>query len=333
MIRPHWFFLIASIVAVTVDAFTSPTPTSYSHLPTVTYLFPTDAIVDVVSSNAAYLADTDISTIASTTNPAITTPSSSSGALLVWDEIDFFFETQPYAAALAVTSFKASMADLLAQWKSSTAPTTPVTQASLSSSSTRSRRFDRQGESSVKSPSLTPPNDFDPKRNLAFLLYGGFYQGMFLQFLYTVVYPWIYGSSPYQIQYQIHTDILFFGPLLTLPLAYIIKSIIVDSGNEISCSSSNNKILLGLEKYQYAVLHQNLLLTYWLVWAPAQTVNFTMVPPHLRVFFVAAVSFVWVFMLSLISSEEISMDRVQAREQEGPQKTIDLHAWQWVGPK
>ena len=90
---------------------------------------------------------------------------------------------------------------------------------------------------------------------------------------------------------------------------------------------------MGLEKYQDAVLHQNLLLTYWLVWAPAQTVNFTMVPPHLRVFFVAAVSFVWVFMLSLISSEETSMESDLATTQEGPEKTIDLRGWQWVGPK
>ena len=305
MIDPYWFFLIiASIVTVDVGAFTTE-------------------IVDVVSSNAAYLADADITAVASTTTPAIVAPSSSSGAFPLWDAIDFFFHNQPYAAALAVTSVKASMADVLAQWKSSS---TQASQSSPSASSEKPRRIDRRGESSVKSQSMTSDIDFDPKRNLAFLLYGGFYQGMFLQFLYTTVYPCIYGSSPYQTQYQIHTDILFFGPLLTLPLAYIIKSVITDS--EIEVSTSSNRILQGLEKYQDAVLHQNLLLKYWLVWAPAQTVNFTMVPPHLRVFFVAAVSFVWVFMLSLISSEETCMDNVQRRKKIGTETTISLRGWQ-----
>jgi hypothetical protein len=48
---------------------------------------------------------------------------------------------------------------------------------------------------------------------------------------------------------------------------------------------------------------ENLLLKYWMIWGPAQTFNFMVVPQHLRVVFVALVSFFWVYLLSMISSQ------------------------------
>ena len=37
----------------------------------------------------------------------------------------------------------------------------------------------------------------------------------------------------------------------------------------------------------------------WMIWVPAQTVNFTVVPRHLRIPYVAGVSFVWTVVLSV----------------------------------
>jgi len=162
------------------------------------------------------------------------------GAVTAFDD---FFRTQPFLSAFVACSVKASAADFLAQTSPAAAVEKPV----------------------IPEEETAPVEDLNYQRNLAFLLYGGLYQGMFLQFLYSVVYPFLYGGSAFQVPLTVLTDI---------------------------------------EKYKNHVVTQNLLYKFWMVWAPAQTINFGVVPPHLRVFFVAFVSFFWVYILSGISSQE-----------------------------
>jgi len=127
---------------------------------------------------------------------------------------------------------------------------------------------------------------------------------MFLQFLYSVVYPFLYGGSAFQVPLTVLTDITIFGPFLTLPIAYIIRSLIDNNVFESEGINLVDPVVSGIEKYKNHVVTQNLLYKFWMVWAPAQTINFGVVPPHLRVFFVAFVSFFWVYILSGISSQE-----------------------------
>ena len=127
------------------------------------------------------------------------------------------------------------------------------------------------------------------------------YQGMFLQFLYTDLYPRLFGGSYFQIPLSVFSDVCVFGPFITLPVAYVIRAMIEDDGNA-EYSGEINPFRQGLAKYSSHVLTEDLLLKYWAVWAPAQTINNCFVPEHLRVLFVAFVSFFWVYLLSSVSS-------------------------------
>eukprot|EP00539_Tryblionella_compressa_P004484 CAMPEP_0178740508 /NCGR_PEP_ID=MMETSP0744-20121128/4629_1 /TAXON_ID=913974 /ORGANISM="Nitzschia punctata, Strain CCMP561" /LENGTH=354 /DNA_ID=CAMNT_0020393289 /DNA_START=95 /DNA_END=1159 /DNA_ORIENTATION=+ len=226
--------------------------------------------------------------------------------------IDDFFRTQPFLAAFLTCSLKASAADLAAQ---TSAKTTDVEHEKTNPTSAGTTAVAKASE---VSNSLTP--DVNMNRTFSFFLYGGLYQGMFLQFLYTVAYPYLYGNSSHQVVLQIHSEIVLFGPFLTLPLAYVIRALIdANDGTESPVSvsyqegSKNGREMItvanqahsGLEKYKNHVMTQGLLLKYWMVWGPAQTFNFLVVPPHLRVVFVAMVSFFWVYLLSMISSQGV----------------------------
>jgi Mpv17 / PMP22 family len=229
--------------------------------------------------------------------------------------VDDFFRTQPFLAAFMAASFKASAADFLAQTSSRKSEGEDQESISLPQRPHRSKRHSQERAHAIRiipKQSMQPLPPVNMNRNLAFLLYGGLYQGMFLQFLYTFVYPWLYGNHPHQIVLQVHTEICLFGPIITLPLAYILRSIIDYDPQEMNKVGTGdaagvertlmNQVLGGIHKYKDHVMTEGLLLKYWSVWAPAQTINFILIPPHLRVVFVAVVSFFWVYLLSMISS-------------------------------
>ena len=209
--------------------------------------------------------------------------------------LDEFFRTQPFLSAFVACSVKASAADFLAQ--------TSVDADSEDLKHVVAKSSDQGNEA------LQLLQSVNMERNFAFLLYGGLYQGMFLQFLYMVVYPALYEGSDFRIPLSIFSDICVFGPFVTLPVAYIIRAIIEsrtaakEHTNTIEESVSlTEPVQQAIEKYKNHVLTQNLLFKYWMLWAPAQTINWCFVPEHLRVFFVAFISFFWVYLLSSISS-------------------------------
>lgn len=214
--------------------------------------------------------------------------------------LDDFFRTQPFLSAFVACSVKASVADFLAQTSVVTSKNAAEVQRMLSHSR-------HQVDDAIMTHMV---GNINIQRNIAFLLYGGLYQGMFLQFLYLVVYPNLYSGSAFRIPLSIFSDIFAFGPLVTLPIAYIIQSIMAN----ITVTSYDDKGLdddflvervhQALEKYKNHVLTKDLLTKYWMVWGPAQTINWCFVPEHLRVFFVAFVSFFWVYLLSAISSQQ-----------------------------
>lgn len=212
--------------------------------------------------------------------------------------LDDFFRTQPFLSAFVACSVKASAADLLAQ-----------TSAVANASSEDVKQLVTKSTEQVND-AMQLLETVNIQRNFAFLLYGGLYQGMFLQFLYMVAYPALYGGSEFRIPLSIGSDICAFGPFVTLPIAYIIRAAIESrtssessSGGE-THSSFTEPVQEAIEKYKNHVFTQNLLVKYWMIWAPAQTINWYFVPEHLRVFFVAFVSFFWVYLLSAISSQQ-----------------------------
>lgn len=197
--------------------------------------------------------------------------------------IDTFFQTQPYLSAFLTCSFKASAADFVAQSKEEeeSSPAAPAAQGSGST--------------------------VDISRNLAFIVYGGTYQGLFQEALYSKVFPQIFPGRDWQtIAMQVGFDMFVIGPLLCLPLAYFFKAIFIRDKNNTEGEDysplSLESLRVGLEKYVDDIVERNLLLTFWALWVPVKTLTFTIIPTHYRIAFIALVSFFWMFILSSVSA-------------------------------
>jgi len=134
----------------------------------------------------------------------------------------------------------------------------------------------------------------DLRRNLAFLFYGGAYQGMFQEFLYNTVFPFLFGEGGGAIVAfkKVAFDMLVITPFLCLPIAYIIKALVF-----------KQTFMTGINRYINDVKNNSLLKKYWMVWIPVQSLTFTIIPIHFRITFIAAFSFFWLILLSTIASK------------------------------
>jgi len=137
-------------------------------------------------------------------------------------------------------------------------------------------------------------DDLEFRRNLAYILYGGIFIGAMCHYEYDVIFPILFGAqhSLWASFQEVVFDNFVSAPLLWLPPAYLFKALVYDySFKE------------GLEKYAHDVTENGLLNKYWMVWVPAQSISFTVVPDHLRIVFMATVSFFWFIKLSTLSAE------------------------------
>lgn len=185
--------------------------------------------------------------------------------------IDGFFQTQPYLSAFLTCSFKAGTADFIAQASSE--------------------------EDEAATTAEPSPVDIDVSRNLAFIVYGGFYSGLFQEFLYSVMFPqWFQETTWQNVVAQVGLDMAVIGPFLCLPVAYIVKSLFTTTGLSIE------SVQAALERYVEDVTKRGLLIKYWALWTPVQTLTFSVIPQHFRVAFVAVISFLWMFILSTTSA-------------------------------
>lgn len=178
--------------------------------------------------------------------------------------LESFYKTAPYEAAFMTCGIKASAADFLAQKRESD---------------------DNKAQEQV---------EFE--RNLAFILYGGLYQGMAQYYIYNVLFPMWFGNGHdiLSVGIQVVFDLGVISPFLCLPVAYLAKSAIY-----------GNTPIEGMKKYINDVRHQGLLLKYYKIWFPAQCLTFGVVPEHLRIVFIACVSFFWLILLSSITATPI----------------------------
>lgn len=187
--------------------------------------------------------------------------------------IDAFYKTQPYEAAFVTCGVKASAADLLAQSRES------------------------------KDNELSESDKIEVERNVAFILYGGLYQGCAQYYIFNIIFPFLFGNGNdiASVAVKVAFDMLVVSPLLCLPIAYLTKAAIY-----------GESWLDGLNKYKYDLIEKNLLLKYWSIWVPTQTLTFSVIPEHLRIAFIALVSFFWLIILSTIASADMESEEADA---------------------
>eukprot|EP00980_Cylindrotheca_fusiformis_P017130 scaffold5273_cov99-Cylindrotheca_fusiformis.AAC.1 len=180
-------------------------------------------------------------------------------------DVSEFYATYPLQSAVLTCGLKASIADGIAQVKAALSSAAAPEEMSL-----------------------------EVKRNVAYILYGGIFIGLMCHMEYDYVFPALFGTdhSVLTILQEILFDNFISGPLLWLPPAYLIKAILYDY-----------PIQEGLQNYWSDIHDHGLLRKYWTVWLPAQTVSFSLVPDHLRVAFMASVSFFWFIMFSTVAAE------------------------------
>ena len=240
-------------------------------------------------------------------------------------QLDTFWQTSPYTAAALVCGFKASMADFVAQQQqqhSSSAHDSREQEESSVATTTNSRAFSLAAAKRIPDnhkdddDSAATTTALDMKRNFAFVVYGALYQGITHEYVFNHCYPVWFGTGceVQVVAAKVAFNLLIQTTLVTLPVAYLCKAFICvpsddsDKNNEEDTTTtddeSHNPAYTAMSKYWQDIQHQGLLWKCFALWGPVQCLTFSVVPEHLRVTFMAAVSFFWLILLSSISSNE-----------------------------
>ncbi len=142
---------------------------------------------------------------------------------------------------------------------------------------------------------------FNIRRNMAFLMYGGLYTGMFQEVLYNGIYPILFGCDTKlcTAAKKVFFENFVVMPLLAFPAAYIIKS-----------PFYKLTFKQGFDKYINDVKNNGLLKQAWSIWIPVNFIVFTIIPPQFRVSFVACVSFFWFVLFSRITAKSERKSKV-----------------------
>lgn len=184
-----------------------------------------------------------------------------------------FFKTSPVLSSFLTCGLKASVADVIAQKREFNAET----------------HLSNCKEKKFKLTSMSLP------RNLSFVLYGGLYLGIGQHFMYNHIFPHIFGTSKSLkvVLSKVIFDMCLISTTISLPLAYITKALIY-----------RLTIKEGLKQYVNDCVKHGLWLKNFSVWAPMQCLTFGVIPEHLRVSFIALVSFFWLIILSSICAKD-----------------------------
>lgn len=100
--------------------------------------------------------------------------------------------------------------------------------------------------------SSEPKSEFKYMRNLAFLIYGGLYQGIFQEYLYNEEFNHLFGTGS-DIQTALLKNgfnLLVIAPFLCLPMAYIIQALVM-----------NKTVKSGIESYMDDVQQNHLVVS------------------------------------------------------------------------
>jgi len=193
--------------------------------------------------------------------------------------------TNRYTVAFAVSALKGWAADVVAQKVENKV----AVESSLSQ------------EQDALSLSSEPKFEFKYMRNLAFLIYGGLYQGIFQEYLYNEEFTHLFGAGS-DIQTALLKNgfnLLVIAPFLCLPMAYIIQALVM-----------NKTVASGIESYMEGVQQDGLVQKYWMLWGPVNMLTFSVIPEHLRIPFITSISFFWSVCLASISGNENNNDDI-----------------------
>ena len=224
--------------------------------------------------------------------------------------VDNFYRTSPLESAFLTCGIKGSLADAIAQrldHKSHHASAddddiveSKATNNILLRSDTLSD-YNEQDERQEEESTTT----FNPSRNLAYVIYGGLYTGIAQHYIYNEIFPQIFGNdpTPLTVLSEVAANALIVGPMLGLPVAYLTKALVIHP-------TDGNPLIEGFKRYAEDVQIKGLLIKYWALWVPVQGITFAYVPEHLRITFMAFVSFFWFVILSVVSAdgEEAGVD-------------------------
>lgn len=201
-----------------------------------------------------------LSSTSSTALSAIPTPNLAT----IGTNIAKFYKGWPLVAGFLTASTKASFADRLAQYRD------------------------------------VCTTKFDPKRNIAMVLYSGLILGVSCEIMYNRLFPRFFGYGERTVAMAIKMT-LFDGfvnaPFFWLPPAYIAKALVY-----------GYPIKEAIAKYIVDVKENGLLKKYWSLWLPVTMINFMFIPDHFRIAFVAAVSFFWMIILSVVANNDQEVD-------------------------
>ncbi|KAL7444792.1 hypothetical protein ACHAXH_006553 [Discostella pseudostelligera] len=147
---------------------------------------------------------------------------------------------------------------------------------------------------------------FDAKRNLAMILYSGLISGICVEFMYSRIFPQIFRLSG-KVNLLVHAlkmtivDECINAPILWLPPAYIFQAVLYRTSKR-----------EAVKKYILDVKTNGLLTKYWSLWLPMSFINFSIIPSHFRVAFVAVVSFFWMIILSIVTNRRNGVEEKEA---------------------
>jgi len=133
--------------------------------------------------------------------------------------------------------------------------------------------------------------DLSLSRTMAFASFGCLYCGLFASWKYNTLYTSLFGASTTLsvISSKISMDMLCSAPLVYFPTYFIVKGLF------------NGQSPLASVKEFLKPAGRKMLTQYWMVWLPVEVVMWTLIPAHLRIAFICAVSLIWQVFLSTMS--------------------------------
>ena len=138
--------------------------------------------------------------------------------------------------------------------------------------------------------------EMDWKRHATFCTFGFLYLGGFQYWLYNVKFTQWCGPITSRFGHKASAPIKTFidqaihHPFMYFPTFYAIKA-----------SVTGKPMSYAVDKYKSEIWTS--VKTLWTVWVPLQLINFAFVPRHLRVPYVAGVSFGWTMILSVMQGK------------------------------
>jgi len=205
------------------------------------------------------------------------TVSSEASVLGIADE---WFQSAPYTSAFCVTALKASLSDVLAQsneLRGSVVPKQP------------------HSEESTEKMEHKILKEIVWQRTLAFLLYGGLYQGCAQYWIFNECFPAWFGDGHdfLTVASEVFMDQFILTPFLCLPIAYLFKVSLYRIAKALAASCDlrtspvqavvfRYSLFEGMQRYA-ADAQRDLLIKYWLLWGPVQCLTFGVVPQQWRI--------------------------------------------------